>query len=360
MNNIGQKIKELRKKNDLTQEKLADFLGVTYQSVSKWECGTTTPDIALIVPIARLLHVSTDELLGMKLAEQDERKAYFDSEYFQFWKKDHEKDLEIARQAAMEYPGDCRYLYWLASDEWYVGYSMKYCGTDMEEELITSSIRHYEMVLENCEDAEIRNHTIFGLVYAYKSIKRYDEAKKYAQMYPDEPESCRDDVLVQCLQGKELEIQCKKIIKKSLMKLCGSLSQLWEYRDVPCEDAMDAEESVIKAVIADGNYQHFHITLSMIYEERAKIAMSKGNQADAIKALSAAMKHAVEFDSMDKCGIEQYTCPVLSGYVEDHRENRKEDNWTMVGDVRQCASDNLFLPLHNCEDFKTLFEADSI
>lgn len=37
MNNLGQRIKEYRKKNDLTQEKLADYLGVTYQSVSKWE-----------------------------------------------------------------------------------------------------------------------------------------------------------------------------------------------------------------------------------------------------------------------------------------------------------------------------------
>ena len=44
MNNIGQKIKELRKKNDLTQEKLADYLGVSYQAVSKWETGVNTPD----------------------------------------------------------------------------------------------------------------------------------------------------------------------------------------------------------------------------------------------------------------------------------------------------------------------------
>ena len=64
MHYIGEKIKELRRKNDLTQEKLADQLGVSYQTVSKWETGVTSPDLSLIVPLARLFKVTTDELFG--------------------------------------------------------------------------------------------------------------------------------------------------------------------------------------------------------------------------------------------------------------------------------------------------------
>jgi len=355
MNNIGQRIKELRKKNDLTQEKLADLLGVTYQSVSKWECGTTMPDLAMIVPLARVLHVSADELLGMKPSEQDERKAYFDSEYFQFWKKDHEEDLEIARQAVAEYPGDYRYLYWLASNEWYVGYSVKYMGTDTEKKLIADSIRHCEMILENCDDTELRNHAIFHLVISYRYTNRHDEAKKYAEMYPDDPESSRDDVLLLCLRGEELDMQRKKIIKKSLMNLCNAISNLWEFVDIPLEEAVDVEEKVIKAVIADGNYQHFHITLSLLNLERAKIAMQNGNFDRAVKALSEAIKHAEAFDKMNEIGIERYTCPVLFGYTEDHRDNRKED-WNMLNYVKSETEQSIFAPIHDRDDFKAIFD----
>ncbi|MBR7092033.1 MAG: helix-turn-helix transcriptional regulator, partial [Clostridia bacterium] len=53
MKTIGEKIKELRKARDMTQDELAACLGVAYQTVSKWETGVTSPDLSLIVPIAR-------------------------------------------------------------------------------------------------------------------------------------------------------------------------------------------------------------------------------------------------------------------------------------------------------------------
>ena len=70
--NIGLKIKELRKKNDMTQEKLAEYLNVSFQAISKWETGVAAPDLSLIVPLARLFKVSADELLGISEAVADE------------------------------------------------------------------------------------------------------------------------------------------------------------------------------------------------------------------------------------------------------------------------------------------------
>jgi flagellar biosynthesis protein FlhA len=59
---IGTRIKQLRKQNDITQEKLAEALGVTGQAISRWESETGYPDIEYIVPIAKYFNVTTDFL----------------------------------------------------------------------------------------------------------------------------------------------------------------------------------------------------------------------------------------------------------------------------------------------------------
>ena len=60
---ISEKIQQLRKSNGLSQEQLAEKLDVTRQAISKWESGTSSPDIEKIVLISELFDVSTDYLM---------------------------------------------------------------------------------------------------------------------------------------------------------------------------------------------------------------------------------------------------------------------------------------------------------
>ena len=59
---IGAKIKELRKRNNMTQEQLADKIGVTNQAISRWESETGYPDIEYIKPVAEFFNVTIDSL----------------------------------------------------------------------------------------------------------------------------------------------------------------------------------------------------------------------------------------------------------------------------------------------------------
>ena len=61
---IGNKIMELRKKNGLSQEELAEKIGVARQTISKWELGETTPDLKQSKELSRIFKVSLDELVS--------------------------------------------------------------------------------------------------------------------------------------------------------------------------------------------------------------------------------------------------------------------------------------------------------
>lgn len=59
---LGNRIANLRKKNNLSQEELADKIGVTRQTISKWELNNTTPDIMQAKKISEVFSISLDEL----------------------------------------------------------------------------------------------------------------------------------------------------------------------------------------------------------------------------------------------------------------------------------------------------------
>lgn len=69
---MGQIIKKLRKGRGFTQEELAERLGVTYQTISKWENDSGMPDISQIVPLASVFDVSTDFLFGIDNTSETE------------------------------------------------------------------------------------------------------------------------------------------------------------------------------------------------------------------------------------------------------------------------------------------------
>lgn len=68
---IGQNIKRLRREHDLTQEELAELIGVSAQAVSKWENENGLPDISQIVPLASVFGVTTDEIFGVRGSEEN-------------------------------------------------------------------------------------------------------------------------------------------------------------------------------------------------------------------------------------------------------------------------------------------------
>lgn len=78
--NIGEKIYQLRKAKGYSQEELAELLGVTRQAVSKWELGSSTPELDSVVELAKLFGVTTDYLLtdAQTTLEKTEKTDWLD------------------------------------------------------------------------------------------------------------------------------------------------------------------------------------------------------------------------------------------------------------------------------------------
>ena len=103
---LGKKIKSLRKQKDISQEVFANYLGVSFQAVSKWENGNTMPDVTMIPAIASFFGISTDELFDFNLYEIEKNVEAIVDEHRKFWDTDKEKAEQIIRDGLKQYPGN--------------------------------------------------------------------------------------------------------------------------------------------------------------------------------------------------------------------------------------------------------------
>lgn len=104
---IGNRIKQLRKEKGMTQERLAELLGISFQAVSKWENNIALPDITLVPRLARIFGVSTDELFAYNLQEiENDIKNYADKS-FKFRETEPDKAREILEEGLRKYPENC-------------------------------------------------------------------------------------------------------------------------------------------------------------------------------------------------------------------------------------------------------------
>lgn len=102
--NIGNKIKDLRKKRKITQEQLAECIGVSFQAVSKWENNIALPDITLVPVLAQYFGVSTDELFSYASTEKDNEIKKIVSESTEYRETDASKGRAILEEGLRKYP----------------------------------------------------------------------------------------------------------------------------------------------------------------------------------------------------------------------------------------------------------------
>ncbi|QUA54615.1 helix-turn-helix domain-containing protein [Aristaeella lactis] len=98
-------LKKYRIAKDLTQEEVAEFLGITAQSVSKWERGESYPDIAFLPALANIFETSVDLLIGMDAIRAEETRYNIHKTAVEYQKNgEYDKAEKTYREALLIYP----------------------------------------------------------------------------------------------------------------------------------------------------------------------------------------------------------------------------------------------------------------
>lgn len=152
--NLPENLIRLRHEKKLTQEELADFIGVTKASVSKWEKGINTPDLMLLPQLAAYFDVTVDELIGYeaRLSGEQIRRQYAELSK-EFAILPLADVLEKIRVLAHKYYA-C-YPFLLQLGILYLNHYMLAETEDGRKTLLLEAVEWCDRILENCSDVGV-------------------------------------------------------------------------------------------------------------------------------------------------------------------------------------------------------------
>lgn len=169
--NIGNKIKTLRKEKGVTQDELANSVGVSFQAVSKWENNIALPDITLLPILAEYFGVSMDELFDFSLREEEAEIKKIVNEAVEFRESDPVKSRHILEDGIKKHPGNEILLNNLL-------YVLNYNENPDETIKIASALT------EKSEDT-VKYDALRFLAYAYKAKGDLKSAKAAIEQIPE-------------------------------------------------------------------------------------------------------------------------------------------------------------------------------
>lgn len=298
---LAENIRTFRKQKSLTQEQLAEVLGVTVGAVHKWETRLSTPELNLITEMADFFDVSVDVLLGHEM--RDNRLQATVSRLVNYLNTENPEGLPAAEKALKRFPN--------AFDVVYLGALsyMLFGGKKKDSAMLVRARELFEKALIILPQSGEQRVTDLGI---YQNISdtltlqgKYDESVELLKKH--NPEGIYDANI-----GLTLSVMCKKpddaahFLYSALLGASGDLLQAIlgiSYMHVQkgsCEAAKDILKWGIdfeNGARQQGQTGVVDRTISYLYTFLAFAELRSGNRKEAEAAARKAKECASEFDS---------------------------------------------------------------
>ena len=179
---IHEVIKEKRKALNMTQEQMAEYLGVTAPAVHKWEKGNSYPDVTILPALARLLKIDLNTLFSFEKELSDAELNMFCNDVVRkIQAEGYDTGFILAKEKIQEYPNCEKLIFNLAS---LLDGGLTIFCVEEPEKYVNEIEALYERAAKS-EDEKIRNSAYQLLIYKALNKTEFEKAKKLWEKLPD-------------------------------------------------------------------------------------------------------------------------------------------------------------------------------
>lgn len=318
---LGNNIKSLRTKKKMTQEELAELLGTTSKSVSRWEQSLTYPDISLLPFIANIFEVTVDELLGVESIKQDEYVKELKKQADQYaMNNDYESELNLWQEAYKKLPNNEEVKIGLIN----VMNTINIITNEIK--FSTEIIKLVESILNKSTNNTIRIDATQCLVNLYSQMDNIEMAEHYCKQLPSDllftrnvmkTRYLKDEKLLTAIQMNicdlvsEIERESEFVIYNNRMKISN------EYKKEYLERLIKIQELVF---VKDNDFGYNALPIIFNNIELAKLEIKTANKEDVvinyIKNIINAVNYIIEFKphKIQSPFMNKIECTNICGY----------------------------------------------
>lgn len=302
---IGATIKDLRAKHGITQETLAFRLGVSPQSVSKWERGEGYPDITSLIPIAEYFGITLDELMGKSRIRAEEQICEYLKEYNRLEllctkETDHEKNA-LAKKAYAEFPYDWRIINMYRHS--------LVCGRNAEDYGDTKATIRFlcEKILADCTNDHFRQCAVNSLL---EISETREEEDKYLALLNDDfcllQGERREDIAFARGRFEEALKYCQSNLQEYLGWFLMKTETLTNYGITSDEQKIMVNNKVIgilQLLFENEDFGEWAWQIARNFEENARICFRLGRLEEGLTAFEKSVEYWLQYDNLPNKGV---------------------------------------------------------
>ena len=297
--NIGETIKRLRKEREITQEEFSEMLGVSCQSVSRWENELCYPDIELIPVIADFFGITTDTLMGIDNAAEKKAVEQYQSRFQEAISIGNVSEcIRISREAVAEFPNNyvllnqLMYALFISGDDSADIPDWKENMEKYDGEIVALG----ERIIKYCPDTGIRLEATARLAFQHCEMGRRETGRALYEAMPSMT-VCKEQAIWWALSEEEKIPHLHKSIREAYNLLDGFIWRL--EKQLPAEEAFKVleKEFAIRDIMLDGKTDYDTWGNAEMNLSCAKYLARLNRTEEAVEHLRISAEAAIAFDN---------------------------------------------------------------